>query len=147
MRLLLDTSVFLRFIAGSDRLDGKTRALMEDFDNALVLSVASLWEIAIKISIGKLELLKEFDSLIFEELEENEIEVLPIRLAHLSEMMRLSFHHRDPFDRLIIAQSIAEDLPLITYDGIFGKYPVDIVSVDTDSGDASGQEIFLKSQK
>nr|VFK44639.1 MAG: PIN domain nuclease, a component of toxin-antitoxin system (PIN domain) [Candidatus Kentron sp. TC] len=130
MRLLLDTSAFLRFIAGSGRLDGRSRALMEDFDNALVLSVASLWEMAIKTSIGKLELLKDFDSLIPEKLEENEIETLPIRLAHLSEMMKLPFHHRDPFDRLIIAQSITEDLPLITHDGIFRKYPVDIVSVD-----------------
>nr|VFJ87427.1 MAG: PIN domain nuclease, a component of toxin-antitoxin system (PIN domain) [Candidatus Kentron sp. H]VFJ89015.1 MAG: PIN domain nuclease, a component of toxin-antitoxin system (PIN domain) [Candidatus Kentron sp. H]VFJ95736.1 MAG: PIN domain nuclease, a component of toxin-antitoxin system (PIN domain) [Candidatus Kentron sp. H] len=126
MRLLLDTSAFLRFIAGSDRLGDKTRALMEDFDNALVLSVASLWEMAIKVSIGKLQLLKEFDSLIPEKLEENEIEVLPIRLAHLSEMIILPFHHRDPFDRLIIAQSIAEDLPLIAHDGVFKKYPVEI---------------------
>nr|VFJ63760.1 MAG: PIN domain nuclease, a component of toxin-antitoxin system (PIN domain) [Candidatus Kentron sp. FM]VFJ76082.1 MAG: PIN domain nuclease, a component of toxin-antitoxin system (PIN domain) [Candidatus Kentron sp. FM]VFK14883.1 MAG: PIN domain nuclease, a component of toxin-antitoxin system (PIN domain) [Candidatus Kentron sp. FM] len=102
---------------------------MEDFDNALVLSMASLWEMAIKISIGKLELLKEFDSLIPEKLEENEIEVLPIRLAHLSEMMKLPFHHRDPFDRLIIAQSISEDLPLIAHDGIFKEYPADIVPV------------------
>ncbi|VFM98465.1 MAG: PIN domain nuclease, a component of toxin-antitoxin system (PIN domain) [Candidatus Kentron sp. G] len=136
MRLLLDTSVFLQFIAGSDRLGGKARALMGDFDNALVLSVASLWEMAIKTSIGKLELLKEFDSLIPEKLEENEIEVLPIRLAHLSQMMKLPFHHRDPFDRLIIAQSIAEDLPLIARDGVFKKYPVEIFPVDTDSGDA-----------
>lgn len=59
---------------------------------------------------------------------ENEIEILPIRLAHLSEMMKLPFHHRDPFDRLIIAQSITEDLPLITHDGIFKKYPVEIFS-------------------
>nr|VFJ51369.1 MAG: PIN domain nuclease, a component of toxin-antitoxin system (PIN domain) [Candidatus Kentron sp. FW]VFJ59641.1 MAG: PIN domain nuclease, a component of toxin-antitoxin system (PIN domain) [Candidatus Kentron sp. FW] len=132
MRLLLDTSVFLRFIVGSDRLGDKTRALMEDFDNALILSVVSLWEMAIKTSIGKLELLKNFDSLIPEKLEENEIEVLPIRLAHLSEMMRLPLHHRDPFDRLIIAQSIAEGLPLITHDGIFRKYPVDIVAEHAD---------------
>nr|VFK64191.1 MAG: PIN domain nuclease, a component of toxin-antitoxin system (PIN domain) [Candidatus Kentron sp. UNK]VFK71010.1 MAG: PIN domain nuclease, a component of toxin-antitoxin system (PIN domain) [Candidatus Kentron sp. UNK] len=94
MRLLLDTSAFLWFIAGNDRLDGKTRTLTEDFENGLVLSMASLWEMAIKTSIGKLELLKEFDSLIPEKLEENEIEILPIRLAHLSEMMQLPFHHR-----------------------------------------------------
>nr|VFJ76735.1 MAG: PIN domain nuclease, a component of toxin-antitoxin system (PIN domain) [Candidatus Kentron sp. FW] len=132
MRLLLDTSVFLRFIAGSNRLGDNARALMENFDNELILSVASLWEMAIKTGIEKLELLKEFDSLIPEKLEESEIEVLPIRLAHLSRMMKLPFHHRDPFDRLIIAQSIAEDLPLITHDGIFREYPVDVVSVHTD---------------
>nr|VFJ48043.1 MAG: PIN domain nuclease, a component of toxin-antitoxin system (PIN domain) [Candidatus Kentron sp. DK] len=127
MRLLLDTSSFLWFIAGNDRLGGKTKELMEDFDNALVLSVASLWEIAIKISIGKLDLLKEFDQFIPEKLEENEVEVLPIRLPHLSEMMKLPLYHRDPFDRLIIAQSISENLPLIAHDGLFKEYPVDII--------------------
>ncbi len=126
MRLLLDTSNFLWFVAGSDRLSGKARKLMEDFDNELVLSVASLWEMAIKVSIGKLEMLEEFDRLIPEKLEENEIEILHVRLAHLSEMMKLSFHHRDPFDRLIIAQSISENIPVIARDGIFKEYPVEI---------------------
>lgn len=127
MRLLLDTSSFLWFVAGSDRLSLKARELMEDFDNALVLSVASLWEMAIKVSIGKLELLKEFDRFIPEKLEENEIETLHVRLAHLSEMMKLPFHHRDPFDRLIIAQSISENLPLIACDNVFEEYAVEII--------------------
>ncbi len=126
MRLLLDTSSFLWFVAGSNKLSRKARKLMEDFDNELALSVASLWEMAIKVSIGKLEMFKEFDEFIPEKLEENEIEILHVRLAHLSEMMKLPFHHRDPFDRLIIAQSISENLPVIACDGIFKKYPVEI---------------------
>jgi len=126
MRLLLDTSSFLWFVAGSDKLSRKARELMENFDNELVLSVASLWEMAIKVSIGKLEMLREFDEFIPEKLEENEIEILHVRLAHLSEMMKLPFHHRDPFDRLIIAQSISENLPVIACDGIFKEYPVEI---------------------
>ena len=108
MRLLLDTSSFLWFVAGSDKLSRKARELMENFDNELVLSMASLWEIAIKVSIGKLELLRQFDPLIPEKLKENEIEILHAELAHLSELIKLPFHHRDPFDRLIIAQSISK---------------------------------------
>jgi len=126
MRLLLDTSSFLWFVAGSDRLSGKAREIIEDFDNELVLSVASLWEMAIKVSIGKLEMLREFDKFIPEKLEENEIDILHVSLDHLSEMMKLPFHHRDPFDRLIIAQSISENVPVIACDGIFKKYPVEI---------------------
>ncbi len=127
MRLLLDTSSFLWFVAGSGKLSGKTRELMEDFDNELVLSVASLWEMAIKVSIGKLEMLEDFDRFISEKLEENEIGILHVRLAHLSEMIKLPFHHRDPFDRLIIAQSISENIPVIARDGIFKDYLVDII--------------------
>lgn len=127
MRLLLDTSSFLWFVAGSGRLSGRARNLMEDFDNELVLSVASLWEMAIKVSVGKLELPEDFDRFIPEKLEENEIEILHVRLAHLSEMIKLPFHHRDPFDRLIIAQSVSENLPVIACDGIFREYPLDIM--------------------
>ncbi|VEN74241.1 PilT protein domain protein [Candidatus Desulfarcum epimagneticum] len=127
MRLLLDTSSFLWFVAGSGKLSEKARALMEDFDNELVLSVASLWEMAIKVSVGKLETLRPFDLFIPEKLEENEIHILQISFPHLSQMMKLPFHHRDPFDRLIIAQSISENLPVIACDSAFKKYPADIV--------------------
>jgi PIN domain nuclease of toxin-antitoxin system len=127
MRLLPDTSSFLWFVAGSGRLSGRAGNLMEDFDNELVLSVASLWEMAIKVSVGKLELPEDFDRFIPEKLEENEIEILHVRLAHLSEMIKLPFHHRDPFDRLIIAQSVSENLPVIACDGIFREYPLDIM--------------------
>ena len=127
MRLLLDTSRFLWFVAGSERLSGKARELMEDFDNELVLSVASLWEMAIKASIGKLELLRPFDQFIPEKLEENEIDILHISLPHLSKMMTFPSHHRDPFDRLIIAQSIFENLPVIACDSVFKEYPADII--------------------
>ena len=85
MRLLLDTSSFIWFAAGSVRLSGKVREIMENFDNELVMSVASLWEMAIKVSIGKLDLLEDFDQFNPEKLEENEIEILHVRLAHLSE--------------------------------------------------------------
>jgi PIN domain nuclease of toxin-antitoxin system len=127
MKALLDTSAFLWFISGSDRLSIKACDYMVNLENDLILSVASLWEIAIKTSIGKLELLRPFDQLIPAQLEENAIEVLPIKIDHLSNIISLELHHRDPFDRLIIAQSIAEQIPVITSDAAFAKYPVDII--------------------
>ncbi len=127
MKALIDTGSFLWFVAGNDRLSREAREVMEDFDNELVLSIVSLWEISIKVSVGKLELLREFDQFIPEKLEENEIEILHIELPHLSEMMKLPFHHRDPFDRLIIAQSISENLPVIASDRFFREYPVEII--------------------
>ncbi|MCK5100486.1 MAG: type II toxin-antitoxin system VapC family toxin [Desulfobacteraceae bacterium] len=80
-----------------------------------------------KSHIGKLELLRPFDQLIPAKLEENAIEVLPIKIDHLSNIISLELHHRDPFDRLIIAQSIAEQISVITSDAAFTKYPVDII--------------------
>ena len=127
MKALLDTSAFLWFIAGSERLSVKARNYIADFNNELILSVASLWEIAIKTSLNKLELLRPFDQLIPSQLEENAIEVLPIDLDHLSNIINLPFHHRDPFDRLIIAQGITEKIPVITSDSAFQKYPVNII--------------------
>ena len=127
MRALLDTSSFLWFIGGSKKLSAKAREVMENYDNELVMSVASLWEIAIKLSIGKLELSEPFDRLIPEKIEENAIDILQINLSHLSAMMRLPLYHRDPFDRLIIAQGIFEKLPIIACDEAFESYPIDII--------------------
>ena len=127
MQALLDTSTFLWFIGGSKKLSVEARKIIENFDNALFMSVASLWEIAIKISIGKLTLSEPFDHLIPQKIKENEIDILQINLTHLSEMMKLPFHHRDPFDRLIIAQGISEKLPVIAGDEEFGNYQIDII--------------------
>ena len=103
MRILLDTHSFLWFIEGSKNLSKKAREIIADFENELVLSVGSLWEITIKTSLGRLELSEPLEELIKNQLKENEINVLPIELKHLSVLNELSFHHRDPFDRLIIA--------------------------------------------
>ncbi|MFA6009763.1 MAG: type II toxin-antitoxin system VapC family toxin [Desulfobacteraceae bacterium] len=127
MRVLLDTSAFLWFISGSDRLSAKAHNYIADLNNELVLSIASLWEIAIKTSLGKLELFRPFDQLISVQLDKNDIEILPVELNHLSAIINLEFHHRDPFDRLIIAQGITEGLPVITSDSNFKKYLVNII--------------------
>ena len=124
MRVLLDTCAFLWFIGGSERLSRPARDLIEDFDNSLYLSIASLWEIAIKINIGKLELAQPFATLIPEQIETHQIKLLQIHPDHLSRLLDIPLHHRDPFDRLIIAQAICERLPIISSDQAFPAYPV-----------------------
>lgn len=126
MRMLLDTNSFLWFIAGSDRLSTTALDIIVDQNNDLFLSIASLWEIAIKVSIGKLELLQSFDKLIPDQLNKNDIDTLHIELNHLSELIQLPFHHRDPFDRLIIAQGMIESMPVISSDPAFKMYPVEL---------------------
>lgn len=127
MRALIDTSTFLWSISDSDKLSDIARRFIADLENDILLSVASLWEIAIKTSLGKLELLLPFNRLIPEQLEQNAIAVLPIEVSHLSGIIDLPFHHRDPFDRLIIAQSHAEQIPVITKDAAFSLYPIQLI--------------------
>lgn len=127
MRLLLDTHSFLWFISGDERMSNVARNLISDIDNDVLISVASLWEIAIKVSIDKLTLGKPFEELIPEQLVLNQINVLVIGLDDLSLVAKLPFHHRDPFDRLIIAQAITGELPIIGKDLEFTLYPVELI--------------------
>lgn len=121
---LLDTHSFLWFIAGDEKLSRLARSLMTEGDVKLFLSSASLWEIAIKVSVGKLILSAPFAELLPEQLAVNEVDILPIELSDLAVLVQLPFHHRDPFDRLLAAQSLANSLPLISGDTIFDKYQV-----------------------
>ena len=104
MKILLDTHSFLWFIGGSARLSDNARSQIEDEANLLFLSVASLWEMAIKISLGKLTLAEPFEVLIPRQIDTNGIQVLKIDVKHLAALVILPFHHRDPFDRLFAAQ-------------------------------------------
>ena len=124
MRLLLDTHAFLWFLSGDPSLSARARAAMEEPANDLLLSVASLWEIAIKVSLGKLTLPGDYESFLAAQLAENDIQLLGIGLAHMSRVVTLPFHHRDPFDRLLIAQAIAEQVPIVSQDRAFDAYPV-----------------------
>jgi len=123
MKLLLDTHTFLWFIDDNPRLSARAKALLES-DADLLLSVASLWEISIKISIGKLTLTQPFDVFLRQQLTNNDIEMLPISLAHLGVVSTLPFHHRDPFDRLLIAQAIIEKMPVVGIDAAFDAYSI-----------------------
>jgi len=124
MRLLLDTHAFLWFIMGSSNLSTSARAMIEDEANESFLSVASLWEMAIKVSLGKLTLSAPLDALIPQQLSLNGIELLGIQVAHAAVVSTLPFHHRDPFDRLLIAQAVVEGMPVISADVAFDAYPV-----------------------
>jgi PIN domain nuclease of toxin-antitoxin system len=124
MNLLLDTHTFLWFIMGSPHLSANTRALIEDLANERFLSVASLWEIAIKLNIGRLALTAPFDVLIPQQLSLNSIELLNIKIDHAAVVATLPLHHRDPFDRLLIAQAMVEKMPIVSIDKAFDAYPV-----------------------
>ena len=122
MNLLLDTHSFLWFLDGSIKLSPKARELIEDQKNAKLLSVASLWEIGIKMSLGRLSFANSFEEFIPRQIEMNGFVLLPLRIAHIAKVASLPFHHRDPFDRLLIAQCIVEELSLVSIDLAFDKY-------------------------
>jgi len=126
MHFLLDTHTFIWFINGDTSLPPDTAGKIKNIENKCFISIASIWEIAIKTSLGKLELRSGFDQ-IQSFLVENAIEILPLTFPHIQRLNNLDFHHRDPFDRIIIAQSIVERLTVITKDEHFGKYHCEVL--------------------
>lgn len=124
MKYLLDTHSLLWFLTGDDRLSARTRQVMDDEMNELFISIASLWEIAIKVSIGKLHLSQPFDRLFPVLLEINSIGVLGITVEHTKRVCELPLYHRDPFDRIIVAQAQSEQLLLISADSRLDSYGI-----------------------
>ena len=124
MRLLLDTHTFLWFIAADPALSLPARRLLEDSRHTRLVSVVSLWEIAIKSSIGKLELKRTIPDLVAHDVVGNGFDLLPIDPAHLAVVQGLPFHHRDLFDRLLVAQATAEAIPLVSRDAAVEAYGV-----------------------
>ncbi|NBD17323.1 MAG: PIN domain-containing protein [Cyanobacteria bacterium] len=123
MNVLIDTHTFLWFINDSPNLSSTAKDLLES-DNEVCLSLASIWEIAIKVSLGKLALPTTVGEFIPEQLELNQINILPIQVSHLDTVASLPFHHRDPFDRLIIAQAICEQISVVSVDQVFDLYEI-----------------------
>jgi len=119
---MIGTHIFIWFLKGNEQLKPKTKAILEDAHNAKFLSMASLWEMAIKISIGKLHLSKPLESFL-----PIEIPLFPIQKEHIFKIKSLQFHHKDPFDRLIIAQAIVENLTIVTDDRQFKNYDVALI--------------------
>jgi PIN domain nuclease of toxin-antitoxin system len=124
VRLLLDTHAFLWFIAGSTQLGSGARAAIEDPSSERLLSAASIWETAIKISIGKLTVGSPFETFVVDQMRANGIELLGILPKHCAIVVSLPFHHRDPFDRLLIAQALVEQVPIVSADASFDAYGV-----------------------
>ena len=126
MKAILDTHAFLWAIAQDEKLSRRAQKIFTG-PNDLWLSVASIWEIMIKLQIGKLPLPLPTGPYVVKKLAENRIEVLSITLDHVLRTESLPLHHRDPFDRLLIAQCVEEELPIITADPIIERYPVEVI--------------------
>jgi len=126
MDLLLDTHALIWFINGDEQLPDKSIKLIRNIDIKCFISIASIWEIAIKLSLGKLDLNGGFDE-ISRIMRRYEIELLPITFEHIQKLLTLDFHHRDPFDRIIISQGLVEKLTVVTKDENFLKYNIKLL--------------------
>lgn len=122
--LLLDTHAMLWFFWDDPSLSVAAKALIEDPDNRKLVSIASCWEIAIKCGLGKLKLGSQSQAFLGREIARNNFELLPISLSHATHVENLVLHHKDPFDRLLAAQTILERISLISADPIFDKYGI-----------------------
>ncbi len=125
MSLLLDTQALLWFVLDDTRLSNEARERITLTDTPVLVSSASLWEIAIKISLGKYELSKPFGEFWNDQFNINKFTLLPITVSHAAQVVELPFHHRDPFDRLIIAQALVEGVSVAGNDAVFDKYGVE----------------------
>jgi len=128
MRVLLDTQAFLWWITNSlDRLSQKAILIFQDGNNELFLSAASGWEIAIKAQLGKLTLPDNPVVFVGNQITTNAIQPLPIQLSHALHVYSLPPYHRDPFDRILVAQSRIENLPILTIDSQIARYNVETI--------------------
>lgn len=127
MKILLDTHTFLWWIEDDPQLSTVARTMIEDGAHQLFFSAASGWEIAIKSQIGKLRLPENIDQFITEQIYRNNFSVLPIQLSHTLHVHALPLLHRDPFDRILIAQSAIEQMPLLTIDPQIARYDVQTI--------------------
>ncbi len=126
MKAILDTHAFLWALAGDARMSRHARDIFAGPAD-LSLSIASIWEILIKVQSGKLNFPRPAGPYVISKLAENRIKSLPISIDHLLALERLPMHHRDPFDRILIAQGLEEKLPIITSDPLFRNYPVEVI--------------------
>lgn len=126
MKLLLDTHAFIWWDNDLGKLSGHALALCRDPANTLLLSVASVWEMQIKTQLGKLKLPVALAAMVSNQQQVNHVEVVPIQLVHILALGNLPGHHKDPFDRLLIAQAEVEEAVLVSRDTVFSQYPVNV---------------------
>ena len=127
MRLLLDTHVFLWWAEDNPALSNSARQAIGDEANECFLSIVSCWEMAIKASLGKLRLSPSVERFVVEQVGSNGFQLLPVDFRHVAAVEGLPFHHRDPFDRLLVTQTLAENLILVTADSLMGKYGISVL--------------------
>ena len=124
MRILLDTHTLLWFVDASPNLSDHARELIDDPANQKVLSIVSLWEIAIKHSLGRLALSLPLDQYTATHLTPSKVELLSIEISHILTCAQMPWHHRDPFDRILVAQAMTENIPIISVDTALDAYAV-----------------------
>jgi PIN domain nuclease of toxin-antitoxin system len=127
MKVLVDSHTFIWALLYDHRLTAKAKQVLRSDEHELFFSLVSLWEIAIKIKTGKLNAIGSSVAYFRDEMENYSMQLLPIRYQHILQLEALPVHHRDPFDRLLIAQAIAESLPILTHDDMFSLYPVKVI--------------------
>lgn len=125
MRILIDTHVFIWWTSDSQKLSLTVYNLLTNPKTQVILSVVSIWEMQIKLSLGKLELKTALPELVEDEVKQNRIELLPLDLSHIYALSNLPNYHRDPFDRLLIAQAKREELVIISIDEKFDGYDIE----------------------
>jgi PIN domain nuclease of toxin-antitoxin system len=125
MRVLIDTHVFIWWTGDASQLSLLTHDILTDPETEPILSIASIWEMQIKVSLGKLSLRTALPDLVNDEVSRNRIKLLPIALTHIYAVGELPLHHKDPFDRLLIAQSMMEEIAIVSIDEKFDAYGVD----------------------
>lgn len=124
MKTLLDTHALLWLISGDERLSSRAKEVFSDRKNSLYFSAAGFWEICIKLSLGKLYLEPGWLEVIRDEMSTNGIHWLPVEMSHCVELTKLPFHHRDPFDRMLVAQAIVENMQLLSCDSRLSNYGI-----------------------
>jgi len=125
MRILLDTHVFLWFCMGDVRLSDTARKMIENKSNQRLLSIISVWEMTIKIGLGKLRIHQPIQTLLPDQMKVNRIDLLELELDHIYRLIQMPLYHRDPFDRLLISQSISEQIPIVSADLVFDAYSIE----------------------
>jgi PIN domain nuclease of toxin-antitoxin system len=125
MKVLLDTSTFLWGLSAPEKLSLAARNAVASSER--FLSVASIWEVLIKVRIGKLPLPVPAGNYLTAKMSANGVSVLSIKLEHVLQIEKLQLHHRDPFDRILIGQSLQEGWPIITSDPVFKRYPIRVI--------------------
>jgi len=129
MKLLIDTHIFLWLRNAPEKIPTTIQQAYQDVNNEVFLSIVSVWEMQIKHQLNKLTLDFSLDQLIAQQQLENDLQLLSIEVNHIYALSQLPFHHSDPFDRLIIAQSQCEDMRLISADKVFQKYDINLMSL------------------
>ena len=123
MRILVDTQAFIWFVEDDKQLPSKVKKELEDIDNSIIISIASLWEMTIKMTLGKLQLGCQIEEMI-DKVYQNGFEILPILPDHIIKLSKLDYFHRDPFDRIIISQGLSENMVIVSSDKVFDEYRI-----------------------